>query len=100
MFVIVWEFRVVRDRAAEFERVYGADGDWARLFRRGEGFLSTELLRDRDDLSRFVTIDRWRSRDDYDAFRAAFDAEYIAMDATSELLTDSEKRVGIFEMGG
>jgi heme-degrading monooxygenase HmoA len=100
MFVIVWEFRVPREHAEEFERVYGAKGDWAKLFGRAAGFIATELLHDRDDLLRFLTVDRWRSRDDYEAFRAGFDAEYTAMDATSERLTESEKRVGVFEMDG
>ena len=35
----------VRD-AAEFERVYGTDGEWAEFFRRGRGYIGTELLRD------------------------------------------------------
>ena len=31
-------------RAPDFERVYGADGEWARYFRGAEGYLGTELL--------------------------------------------------------
>ena len=97
MFVIVWEFRVPSDRVPEFERAYGADGEWAVLFRRGAGFLGTELLRDRDDPERFFTIDRWREGGDFEAFRATFGDDYAAVDKRCELLTVSETRIGVFE---
>src|SRR6187397_611903 len=32
--------------SAEFERVYGPDGEWAAFFRDGRGYIGTELLRD------------------------------------------------------
>lgn len=32
MLVRVWEYEVVAARAAEFERLYGSTGAWARLF--------------------------------------------------------------------
>ncbi len=98
MFVILWEFRVKRDKLYEFRRAYGPDGDWARLFKRATGFVRTDLLRDRDDRARFVTIDTWQSRRDYDAFRAAFDEDYLRTDARTEAFTDSEERIGIFEL--
>ena len=97
MFVIVWEFVVKRDRLAEYERAYASAGDWAQLFRRAEGFVDTALLRDREDRTRFLTIDTWLSRDAYDAFRAAFDTEYVALDARTEAFTESERRIGVYE---
>jgi heme-degrading monooxygenase HmoA len=100
MFVIVWEFRVPREHMPDFERAYGTGGDWAQLFRKSEGFIGTELLHDRNDLTRFLTVDRWRSRDDFEAFRAEFEDAYMAMDVRCERLTESENRVGVFEMDG
>ena len=97
MFVILWEFRVKRDKLYEFRRAYAPGGDWDLLFRRAKGFVRTELLRDRDDRMRFLTVDTWDSRRDYDAFRAAFDDEYLKIDARTEAFTDSEERIGIFE---
>jgi len=41
--VIVWEFHVRAGRETEFEAVYGATGDWARLFARSPDFIGTEL---------------------------------------------------------
>jgi heme-degrading monooxygenase HmoA len=97
MFVIVWEFVVKRDRLAEFERAYAPAGDWAQLFARAKGFVETALVRDREDRTRFLTIDMWESRDAYETFRAAFDADYLALDARTEAFTESERRIGIFE---
>jgi hypothetical protein len=50
-YVSLCEFRVNTGFVFEFEKAYGPDGDWARLFRRGDGYLGTELLRDRDALN-------------------------------------------------
>lgn len=100
MVVIVWEFRVRLDRLVDFERIYGPDGDWDRLFKTATGFIGTELLRDRDDHSRFFTIDTWSSQADFEAFVAARGAEYASIDARAETLTESEERIGAFETIG
>jgi hypothetical protein len=49
MYVVLWRFRPLVGRESEFERAYGPSGEWTRLFRRGDGYLSTELLRRSDD---------------------------------------------------
>ena len=97
MYVIVWEFRVRPDALADFERAYGRDGDWDSLFRNGQGFIDIELLRDADEGTRFVTIDRWTSKSAYDAFRKSFESEYAAIDARNESLTVFETKIGEFE---
>ena len=83
--------------AEAFERIYGAEGDWARLFRKAEGYLGTELRRDGKRASRYLTVDRWRSRADLERFRAQHDEEYRALDARCEQLTTAEELVGEFE---
>lgn len=97
MFVIAWEFRVKHNHLADFKQAYRPGGDWERLFQRAEGFIGTELLRDRDDRTRFLTIDKWTSRDHYERFREKFDADYVAIDARTEMFTDAEDRIGVFE---
>jgi heme-degrading monooxygenase HmoA len=97
MFVILWEYRVRRERLPEFEAAYGPEGEWVQLFRRAEGFVETELWQDREDRTRFVSVDKWLTRQHYDAFRVRFDDEYLAIDARTEKFTASEKRLGLFE---
>jgi len=50
--------------------VYGPDGEWAKFFRQGAGFIGTELLRDLEESDRYVVIDRWESIEAYNRFIA------------------------------
>jgi len=95
--VVVWRFRVPAERRAEFERVYGPEGDWAALFRSAEGYVGTNLLRSLDDHGAYLTIDRWRSRDAYERFLQDFAAPYEALDRELEGLAVEETRLGAFE---
>ena len=98
MFVRTWRYRVDRARSEAFERAYGPDGDWARLFARGGGFLNTELLgavdRGSGDALVYVTIDRWRDRSDWEAFLADHGDDYRALDQRLEDLTLDEQDLG------
>jgi heme-degrading monooxygenase HmoA len=96
-YAIVWELRPRPGREEEFERAYGPEGDWARLFRRAEGYLGTELLRDPAGPGRYLTIDRWASRAAFAAFKRAHGAEYEALDRACEGLTERESSLGSFE---
>lgn|SRR5690242_7391695 len=97
MHVILWEFRVAAERRVAFEAAYGPDGDWARLFAQGAGFIGVELLRCTDESGRYVTVDRWRSRADFDAFKGAFGTAYEALNVKLEQLKAEEQRIGAFE---
>lgn len=95
--VLVWEYRVAPGHAAQFEHIYGPDGEWARLFRLAPGYLGTQLLRDADDPGRYVTLDRWRDAADFAAFKARFATRYAELDARCEELTGDERRLGAFD---
>jgi len=95
MIAILWRYRVRPEHTQEFERVYGPDGDWAQLFRRAEGYLGTELLSGSG--GDYLTIDRWRSPDDFAAFQQSHGEAYAALDARTEAWTDEETRLGVFE---
>ena len=96
MIALVWRFDVRAQHREAFEAAYGPEGDWARLFARGEGFRGTELLRGGDGA--YLTIDRWRSAEDFDAFIAAHRADYEALDRTMRDWTLAEERIGAFEL--
>jgi heme-degrading monooxygenase HmoA len=83
--------------AAEFERVYGTDGDWAEFFRQGRGYIGTELLHDVDAPGRYLVIDRWESAVAYNAFIAERREEYMERVDATRFLYDSELRFGTFE---
>ena len=96
-YVIVWEFRVAADKEAGFVEKYGPEGIWARLFRNGQGYIRTELVRDVTDAARFLTLDYWQSEEDFKRFREQNLAEYERLDEQFEGLTKTETRLGAFE---
>jgi heme-degrading monooxygenase HmoA len=81
----------------EFERVYGPDGDWAHFFGRGDGYVGTELLRDVEAPGRYLVIDRWESREAYNAFVEANRGEYMRRVDETGFLYQQELRFGTFE---
>lgn len=95
--VVLWSFEVAADQTVDFERVYGADGDWARLFSRSHEYQGTELLKDASRPGHYVTIDRWTSAAAFRAFKQQWSAEYAALDRACESLTASETPLGVFE---
>jgi hypothetical protein len=94
---IVWSFDVKPASVEAFERAYGPGGDWAQLFGKDPAYLGAALLRDVDTQGRYLTIDGWSSRRDFQRFHEAFRAEYLALDARCERLTEREQLVGVFE---
>lgn len=92
-YVIVWTYDVPAEQTDAFIAAYGSDGDWAKLFAKGAGFIGVELCRDGGV---FLTIDRWRSEDAFNAFQAAFGEAYRALDVKLAHLTRSQTRIGAF----
>jgi heme-degrading monooxygenase HmoA len=86
----------VRDRA-DFERVYGPEGEWAQFFRQGRGYVGTELLRDLEVPGRYLVVDRWESAQAYNDFVSAHRDEYMRRVDDTRFHYDSELRFGTFE---
>jgi heme-degrading monooxygenase HmoA len=84
---IFWEYEVRPERVAAFEGLYGTDGEWMRIFRQADGYVESLLFRDTDRLTRYLTIDRWRSRAAFDAFVEAAGSAYAALDRRGDELT-------------
>ncbi len=97
-FVAIWEFRVAEPQRDAFEELYAPDGAWVALFRRHPGHVRTELLRDERYAGRYMTIDAWTSRADWEAFRKSFAAAFEALDASGERLTVKESLLGTFDV--
>jgi heme-degrading monooxygenase HmoA len=95
-FAAVFLYEVDPGRHDAFVAVYGSDGEWARFFAAGEGYLGTELLRSGD---RYVLIDRWSTRGAYHAFLEANADEYARRGEAGARLWRSEQDLGRFESG-
>lgn len=99
-YVALWEFQVRPECVAAFETHYGPDGSWAQLFRRSPDYLGTELLGDLDRPGRYLTLDRWTSREALHRFKDEHRTGYAALDRQFEELTEREVFLGDFEFAG
>jgi heme-degrading monooxygenase HmoA len=93
-FAAVFLYEVEPDGHDAFAAVYGPDGDWARFFAAGEGYLGTELLRAD---GRYLLIDRWSTRAAYEAFLAAHADEYARRNEAAKRLWADERDLGRFQ---
>jgi len=93
----VWKFRPPADREDEFAIAYGSDGVWAALFGKADGYLGTALFRPGEPGSWWLTIDRWNSAADFEAFQRNLGDDYRILDAELEGLAGEEEFVGAFE---
>ena len=95
-FVYIWEYIVKEECLEEFKRVYGPSGDWVQLFRKSDGYITTDLHQDLSDPKRFITVDFWNAKKDRDNFRNQFSKEFGVLDNHCESLTKQEKLIGDF----
>jgi heme-degrading monooxygenase HmoA len=95
-YVIVWEFRVRRGKAKQFEKAYGPHGEWVRLFRQDPAYIRTELIRDVHHAGRYLTVDFWASEGAYQAFRESHRDQYKIIDTGCERMTDDEREAARF----
>ena len=97
MIALVFTYEVAD--SAVFERAYGGEGEWARFFQVGRGYVGTELLRDVESPGRYLVVDRWETRESYNEFVAANKAEYTRRVDESAFYYERELRLGTFENG-
>jgi len=93
----IWKFRPPEDRAEEFAIAYGADGVWAALFGKAQGYLGTSLFRPGEPGGWWMTVDRWNSAADFDSFIQGHSEDYRALDRELEGLAGEEMFVGAFD---
>ena len=93
----VWKFRPPAGREDEFQAAYSGSGNWARLFEQAPGYRGTELLRPVEPGGWWLTIDRWDSQAQFEAFQDNFGVQYRGLDAELEGVAGEEVFVGAFE---
>jgi hypothetical protein len=93
----VWAYEVRQDFIGQFEKAYGPDGDWAKLFKKCSGYIESVLLQDLDIPNRFIVIDCWQSESAYSSMREIIAPEYEYLDKRCKPYSDSESHLGVFE---
>jgi heme-degrading monooxygenase HmoA len=95
-YVYIWAFQVKPGCEARFEHIYGPQGAWVELFRKGPGYLRTELIKDLAMPNRYLTIDYWQDEASNQLFRRQFAQEFSKLDRHCEGFTESEELLGNF----
>jgi heme-degrading monooxygenase HmoA len=96
-FSVVWEFIVPEGNRDAFERAYSSKGPWVDLFAEAEGYLGTWLLRDKEHRGKYLSHDRWTSREAYEEFKRNFAARYDDLDEELGGLATRETYVGSYD---
>ena len=95
-FQSIWEYEVNDKFRADFIEAYNSNGLWVKLFREYEGYIKTDLKQDKDQSSRFLTIDYWQSHSAFSAMKQTISGEYNRLDKQCEAYTLSENHIGYF----
>ena len=91
MTVRVWRYDVPPDVREEFEREYGPDGSWARLFAASPGFVATSLYVDVGSPTSYLTVDRFANDEAWQQFRTEHDAAYREVGRRLQHLTTRQE---------
>lgn len=94
MYAILFRYAVPSERADEFEKHYGSDGTWARLFRQAPGFVRTELFAEPTKPGAYLTVDWWEGEQEFRAFMEAEGSTYDALDRELAPLSSDQQCIG------
>jgi ubiquinone biosynthesis protein UbiJ len=93
---VVWQIDVRAGASEDFERLYGADGDWTKLSRRSRSFLGSSFLRDIGSESRYLLVEYWGEMVVYEKHVADFSDELQQLERERERLVDRMETIGVF----
>lgn len=96
MIAVVWQFQVRAGKQKEFERFYGADGEWSSLARRSRSFLGSSFLRDRAGDTSYILVEYWSEMVVYEKYRRSFGSDIRSLEERREDLCEAIVPLGIF----
>ena len=96
MIAIVWQFDIRAGKETEFEKFYGADGDWTAVNRNSRSYLGTSFLRDQNRASRYLVIEYWSEMLVYEQHKAYKSDQVTKLNTRRSELVESLEPLGIF----
>jgi hypothetical protein len=93
---LVWQFEVAPGKSAEFERFYGADGEWTKLSRRSRSFLGSSFLRDIAAETRYILVEYWGEMVVYERHLADFGDRVKALERQRDQFVSRVHPLGVF----
>ena len=96
MVAVVWQFEIRQGAEKDFERFYGADGEWTRVSRRSRSFLGSSFLRDIAVDTRYLLVEYWGEMVIYEKHLADFDDEMKTLEEQRQRFVERMETVGVF----
>ena len=96
MIAIMWQFEVKKGREADFEEMYGVEGDWTAINRHTRSYLGSSFLRDQNLPSRYVLIEYWSEMLVYEQHRSYRSAALDAFDIRRSVVVEKVEPLGVF----
>jgi len=96
MIAIVWQFEVKAGQGKEFERFYGADGEWTAANRHSRSYLGTSFLRDQTRPLWYLVIEYWSEMLVYEEHKAYQRDRFEVLGERRQELVESAEPLGIF----
>jgi hypothetical protein len=93
---VVWNFEIVPEEGENFERFYGADGEWTSLSRRSRSFLGSSFLKDLARPDRYLLVEYWSEMVVYEKHLADFDADVHELERQREKFVVRMEALGVF----
>lgn len=96
MIAIMWQFDVKKGREGEFERLYGAEGQWTATNRHTRSYLGSSFLRDQNRTARYIVIEYWSEMVVYEQHRTYRSDAIASLERLRNALVESVEPLGIF----
>jgi len=97
MYCILWNYEVDSGNESTFEQEYGRNGSWFKFFEPCDDYLGHDLLKSTGGGS-YSLLERWISKDTYEAFVKDNQAQYDELNGKFESLYSSETKVGTYDI--
>ena len=96
MIAVMWQFDVKGGREAEFEELYGVDGEWTAMNRQTRSYLGTSFLHDQNRSSRYIVIEYWSEMLVYEQHREYRSDAVAVLEERRTALVQSVEPLGVF----
>jgi hypothetical protein len=96
LIAVVWQFEVKQGREVEFERFYGADGEWSIVSRKSRSFLGSSFLKEFSPVRRYLLIEYWSEMLPYERHRIDLSDEVERLERSREQMLSSVTPLGVF----
>ena len=100
-------FYIKAESERKFELLNGPSGAWSKFFTRSSDFCGTNylkslesVLKDEEQARRYLTMDRWRSKEGFDSYVAEHQDRFDELSGMNEELALAKNHFGFFELSG